>query len=174
MTCIRTCQARLGVCTIECSKKYPAFLNTSRRKLRRWRRRPCPAIAISQQEPAWGPRDGAMAPPQRRRATSPPARRPARTSPRGAASAPGDHTRLDHPGTRRRLRGHAAAPPTRGRHHRPARHILTRSLLPPMPGDVFQRPARVVRASSVERRAIRNVARRAPPGASARLRGLRG
>ena len=69
--------------------------------------------------------------------------------PRGATSAPGDHTLSDHPGTRRRLREHPAASPPgmTVTLHRPARHILP---APPMPRDVFQRSARVVRASSVE------------------------
>ena len=72
--------------------------------------------------------------------------------PRGATSAPGDHTRSDHPGTRRRLRGHAAASPpgmTVDSSSTRAPHPPC-SPSPPMPRDVFQRSARVVRASSVE------------------------
>ena len=102
------------------------------------------------------------------------AARPAPSAPAAAhvsrhtASAPGDHTRSDQPRTRRRLRGHAAASPSRGR-HRTARHILPASsyagrCIPTVYACCQSVVGRVVR------RAIRNVARRTPPGASARLR----
>jgi len=130
-----------------------------------------PGIALSQQEPAWRPRDGAMAPPQRRRATSP----------RRAGRRAGRHVRP--PGWRERAgRSHPLGPPRNppqaaraccgvpllGR-HRPERHILP---APSYAGRCF--PTVCARCQSVVgrvvRRAIRNVARRTPPGASARLR----
>jgi len=106
-------------------------------------------IAISQHEPASRPRGRVMTPPQRRRATFP--RRAGRR-----ARPPRSHeaTGRSHPlGTPRNPTQAARA--SRGVSTRVDRQVLidrlaTSSLLPPMPRDVFQRSARVVRASWVE------------------------